>query len=38
MIEDWRKKFNHYTDGATDKDFPFGWAQLNSNGGAAKYR
>ena len=28
MIQDWRLKFNKYTDGATALDFPFGWAQL----------
>ena len=37
MIEDWRAKWNKYTDGATPVDFPFGWAQLNSDGGAAPY-
>ena len=30
-------KFHKYTDNATPADFPFGWAQLNSVGGAALY-
>lgn len=37
MIEDWREKWFAHTDGATDKAFPFGWAQLNSNGEAEMY-
>lgn len=37
MISDWRAKFHKYTDGATALDFPFGWAQLNSDGVASKY-
>eukprot|EP00947_MAST-08B_sp_MAST-8B-sp1_P001432 g1432.t1 len=32
MIDDWRSKWAFGTGGATDPDFPFGWAQLNSNG------
>lgn len=32
MIRDWREKFHEFTDGATSPHFPFGWAQLNSNG------
>merc|ERR1712216_490724 len=32
MIEDWRSKWFEGTDGATDKEFPFGWSQLNSDG------
>ena len=34
MIEDWRAKWADGTDGATAAAFPFGWSQLNSNGGA----
>jgi hypothetical protein len=30
MIEDWRAKWAEGTDGATNPDLPFGWAQLNS--------
>ena len=30
LIQDWRRKWSLNTDGATDADFPFGWAQLNS--------
>ena len=38
MIEDWRAKWHTHTDGATARDLPFGWAQLNSCGtGAADY-
>ena len=37
MINDWRAKWANYTDGATDVDFPFGWAQLNSCGQADAY-
>lgn len=33
MIEDWRSKWAAGTDGATAA-FPFGWSQLNSNGGS----
>eukprot|EP00040_Diaphanoeca_grandis_P038616 m.256893 g.256893 ORF g.256893 m.256893 type:complete len:558 (-) comp34804_c0_seq1:142-1815(-) len=33
MIEDWRSKWSEGTDGATDEAFPFGWSQLNSDGG-----
>jgi len=32
IISDWRRKWSDYTDGATDPEFPFGWAQLNSDG------
>lgn len=35
MITDWRSKFHKYTDGASDPVFPFGWAQLNSDGPSA---
>eukprot|EP00039_Didymoeca_costata_P033210 m.41305 g.41305 ORF g.41305 m.41305 type:complete len:558 (-) comp9753_c0_seq1:77-1750(-) len=34
MIQDWRAKWLAGTGGTTDPDFPFGWAQLNSNGAA----
>lgn len=37
MINDWRTKWSIYTDGATDAEFPFGWAQLNSCGLADAY-
>eukprot|EP00937_MAST-01D_sp_MAST-1D-sp2_P002621 g2621.t1 len=37
MIRDWRSKFSKYTDGAAAAEFPFGWAQLNSNGGVNAY-
>jgi sialate O-acetylesterase len=36
MIEDWRAKWAEY-NGESDPAFPFGWAQLNSNGGAEMY-
>jgi sialate O-acetylesterase len=36
MITDWRAKWASH-NGETAKDFPFGWAQLNSNGGATTY-
>jgi len=32
MIEDWRAKWHALTDNATARQFPFGWAQLNSDG------
>ena len=32
MITDWRRKWSNHTDGATDAEFPFGWAQINSCG------
>lgn len=32
MVADWRRKWHNYTDGATDAEFPFGWAQINSDG------
>merc|ERR1719261_82679 len=32
LIQDWRQKWNKHTDGATAMDFPFGWAQINSDG------
>ena len=38
MIEDWREKWGAGTDGATSPTFPFGWAQLNSVGGAAVFK
>lgn len=34
MIKDWRAKWSQGTNGLTDPDFPFGWAQLNSDGSA----
>lgn len=37
MISDWRAQWNQGTDGATAADFPFGWAQLNSDGPASRY-
>lgn len=37
MIEDWRLKWTQGTDGATSPTFPFGWAQLNSVGGATVF-
>lgn len=37
MIEDWRAKWAEGTGGTTDVAFPFGWSQLNSNGGAQKW-
>ena len=33
MIADWRNKWFIATSGGTDSNFPFGWVQLNSNGG-----
>ena len=36
-VTDWRSKWSSHTEGATDPAFPFGWAQLNSNGAAALY-
>jgi hypothetical protein len=36
MIEDWRAKWAQH-NGESDAAFPFGWAQLNSNGGAEFY-
>jgi hypothetical protein len=38
MINDWRAKWADYTDGATRKDFPFGWGQLNSCGKPDAYK
>jgi hypothetical protein len=39
MIVDWRAKWSKFTDGATDAEFPFGWVQINSDGGyGAGYR
>eukprot|EP00035_Acanthoeca_spectabilis_P040094 m.67335 g.67335 ORF g.67335 m.67335 type:complete len:551 (-) comp9859_c0_seq1:1737-3389(-) len=32
MIRDWRAKWTEGTGGATAAEFPFGWAQLNSDG------
>lgn len=32
MIRDWRTKWTEGTGGATAAEFPFGWAQLNSDG------
>lgn len=37
LIRDWRAKWHKYTDGASDPSFPFGWAQLNSNGNQSSY-
>ena len=34
LVEDWRAKWSNRTNGASDPTFPFGWVQLNSNGGA----
>ena len=36
MIEDWRAKWGQH-NGQSDPAFPFGWAQLNSNGAAELY-
>lgn len=33
LINDWRGKWHNRTCGGTDVDFPFGYVQLNSNGG-----
>ena len=38
MITDWRSKWTEGTGGTTDPEFPFGWAQLNSNGRATVWR
>ena len=37
MIEDWRAKWVEGTGGVNDPAFPFGWAQLNSNGDATTW-
>jgi len=37
MIKDWRAKWHNYTDGATSLEFPFGWAQLNSDNSLPAY-
>lgn len=37
MITDWRAKWAAGTGGTTDPAFPFGWAQLNSNGHATQW-
>jgi hypothetical protein len=37
MIRDWRAKWKAGTDGATGEHFPFGWAQLNSDGLASNF-
>jgi sialate O-acetylesterase len=37
LIEDWRAKWSLHTDGATSVTFPFGWAQLNSDGNGTTY-
>ena len=37
MIEDWRAKWAEGTGGTTDPAFPFGWAQLNSDGSATEW-
>lgn len=33
MIQDWRIKWSERTGRTTNASFPFGWVQLNSNGG-----
>jgi hypothetical protein len=38
MIEDWRAKWVEGTGGVNDPKFPFGWAQLNSDGGATVWK
>ena len=37
MVEDWRSQWSEGTENATDRAFPFGWGQLNSNGPAIVY-